>query len=83
MKTITLKAVYDGEQIRLEEDYPLPKNAKLLVTVLESESSEEDEEFRRNWSQLGLQSLARSYGDDEPEYTDEMLIERNPHYQEW
>lgn len=82
MKTITLKAIYDGEHIRLEDDYALPKDAKLLVTMLEPTSEDDLEEFRRDWSRLSLQALARAYGEDEPEYTDDMLMERNPLYEE-
>ncbi len=32
MKTITLAATFDGARIRLQEDFPIPKNARLLVT---------------------------------------------------
>jgi hypothetical protein len=31
---VTLSATFDGQQIRLEEDYPLPKNARLLPVTL-------------------------------------------------
>lgn len=34
MKTIFLSAKFDGEHIRLEDGYPLKRNARLLVTVL-------------------------------------------------
>ena len=76
MKTITLTATFDGERIRLEEDYPLPLNARLLVTVLPTEFEIE----RADWLRLGAQSLARAYGDNEPDYPDSCLKERNPLY---
>lgn len=55
------------------------KNARLLVTVVPSPDAELLAE-RDEWTAFALQNLARAYGDDEPECTDEMLIERNPLY---
>jgi hypothetical protein len=80
MKTVTLSATFDGEQIRLEDDYPLPKDARLLVTVLPS-PGEREEEFRRDWYGLAADSLAKAYSHQEPEYTLDMLKEPNPDYE--
>ena len=80
MKTVTLSATFDGQQIRLEDDYPLPKNARLLVTVLPA-SIESEDDFRQNWYRFSAESLARAYGPDEPEYTLEMLKDPNPQYE--
>jgi hypothetical protein len=77
MTTITLSAIYDGEHIRLEDDYPLPKNARLLVTLIDA-APEGEGEFRRDWSLLSLHALSRAYAEHEPEYGDERLIEPNP-----
>ena len=63
MPTAILKAHYDGEHIVLDEPFDLPANVPLTVTVLA------DDAERREWAALGAQSLARAYGDDEPEYT--------------
>jgi hypothetical protein len=63
MKTVALTAHYDGKKIELDEPYPLPENAHLVVVVF----PQEDERY--DWSRLSLQQLARAYGDDEPEYT--------------
>jgi len=76
MKTVTLSATFDGEHIRLEEDYPLPKNARLLVTLL----PESVEGELAEWREFAAQNLARAYGDDEPDYPDSCLKERNPLY---
>ena len=75
-----LRAHYDGAQILLEEPVPLRPNAQLLITVLPA-SSELDEE-REEWFRFAAASLARAYGDDEPEYTLDDLIEINPDYVE-
>ena len=79
MKGLTLTATFDGEHIQLEDDYPLLKNARLLVTVLPC-----DDEFAReraDWLALSAQGLARAYGPDEPDYPDSCLKERNPLYE--
>lgn len=79
MKTVTLPATFDGKHIQLTEEYPLPLNARLLVTVL-PESADEEKAFRDYWRQLGEQSLSRAYGPDEPDYTLDMVREPNPDF---
>lgn len=68
MATVILKAHYDGNRIVLDEPFDLAANSKLIVTVLPTESGPLTRE-RAEWAALGAQSLARAYGDDEPEYT--------------
>jgi hypothetical protein len=79
MKTITLSATFDGKHIRLEEDFPLPKDVRLLVTVL-PEAADDETAFLQFWRQLSADSLARAYGREEPEYTLDMVREVNPKY---
>jgi hypothetical protein len=67
MPSVSLKAHFDGETIRLDEPYTLPKNAQLLITVLPSGDGEDE---RTAWYALSSQGLARAYSDDEPEYTE-------------
>ncbi|MHB1344129.1 MAG: hypothetical protein ACYCX3_07195 [Thermoleophilia bacterium] len=70
MITYTLRAHYDGEHIVLDEPFELPTNAPLTVIVLAPAPSEHDRERERaSWAALSAQSLARAYGDEEPEYT--------------
>ena len=64
MKTIALSAHYDGKKIDLDEPFPLPENAHLVVIVL----PQDDE--RHDWLWLSVQQLARAYNDNEPEYTE-------------
>ena len=68
MRSVTLRAHYDGEHIVLDEPFEIPKNTPLVVTVLAPAELEHDQE-RSSWAQLNARSLARAYGDDEPEYT--------------
>lgn len=66
MPAITLKAHFDGESIQLDEPFPLPNNAQLLVTVLLPSVGDD---FRSNWAELSANGLARAFRDDEPEYS--------------
>jgi hypothetical protein len=65
MTTITLRAHFDGEHILLDEPFDLPCNVPLMVTVLAPSLEEE----RSEWARLAAATLARAYGDDEPEYS--------------
>ena len=68
MPATILKAHYDGKHIVLDEPFELSPHTPLAVTVLSPATPEQDSE-REQWTALSLQSLARAYGDDEPEYT--------------
>jgi len=65
MPTVSLRAHYDGERIRLDEPFDLPPDVPLLVTVLVPEADND----RDAWIATGQQALARAYGNNEPEYT--------------
>ena len=77
MITKTLRAHFDGKQILLDEPFELELNAKLIVTVLPNSSDKE----REDWAGLSLEGLARAYGDDEPEYSLDLIKEANPEYE--
>ncbi len=67
MATLMLKAHFDGEQIRLDEPAALAKDVSLTVIVHDPDADLAAE--RAEWYELGKHSLARAYGDNEPEYT--------------
>ena len=48
---------------------------------MDFEETDEEKAFRNFWHQLGAQSLARAYGDNEPEYPDSCVKEPNPLYE--
>lgn len=77
MEKVTLRAHYDGRQILLDEPFELEPNAELIVTVLPKSPDEE----REDWARLSLESLARAYGDDEPEYSLDLIKKANPEYE--
>ena len=64
MPTVALKAHYDGKQIVLDEPFDLPPYSPLIVTLLPVPESE-----RAEWEAIAVESLARAYGSDEPDYT--------------
>lgn len=67
MPVSALKAHYDGQHILLDAPFDLPVNAQLLITVLPSERESDLE----SWLTIASESLARAYGDEEPEYSSE------------
>lgn len=77
MKAITLPAHFDGEHIRLDEPYALEPDTKLLVTVLPKHPPKTEQEI---WWAVAAHGLAAAYGPDEPDYSAELLKERNPGY---
>ncbi len=77
METKILRAHFDGSQILLDEPFELEPNVELIITVLPKPSDEE----REDWTRLSLESLARAYSDDEPEYSLDLIKEANPAYE--
>ena len=69
MKPVVLKAHLDGREIKLDEPYNLPVNARLAVTILPVGTDHAD------WQALTLAALARAYGEDEPDYPLGMVAE--------
>ncbi len=68
MKTITLPAHFDGEKICVDEPCDLKKNTKLIVTVLPLSEDNADTEHDV-WLQFSGERLANAYGENEPEYS--------------
>ena len=77
MEARTLRAHFDGNQIMLDEPFELEPNTELLVTILPKALDEE----REGWGHLSVESLARAYSDDEPEYSLDLIKEANPEYE--
>ncbi len=76
MSTVVLPAHFDGQQIVLDEPYPLEPNTPLTVTVLSTQGDEE----RAEWLRFSMQNFAAGYGEDEPEYTLDDIKKWNPLY---
>jgi hypothetical protein len=75
-KAVTLKAHFDGEQIRLDDPVSLEPDDRLTVTVWPAE----DEPERQAHLHLSLSGLQRAFGEDEPEYPADLIKDPNPEY---
>ena len=78
MPMLALPAHFDGERIRLDEPFDLLPNTKLIVTILSE--LEPDNEYEA-WLHLSGQRLEDAYGENEPEYSSDLLKEVNPDYE--
>ena len=76
MDPISIPAHFDGQQILLDEPCELERNAKLIVTVLPNHHSE-----RESWLRLSADQLQHAYGDNEEEYSLELIKDPNPDYE--
>jgi hypothetical protein len=61
----SVSARFDEGKILLDEDIVIPRNAKLVVTILE-----EDDTDRSHFLALSASSFADSYEEDEVEYSE-------------
>ena len=77
MNTITLRAHFDGEKIVLDEPFDLEPNTQLVVMVVPDGQLDQE---REDWANLAMESLARAYGDDEPDYDTVEIKVANPYY---
>jgi hypothetical protein len=73
---VTIPARFDGKQIKLDVAYPLPANARLLVTVLQADSEKVN---RQKYARL--LALRGKFANDE-QY-DEVLREMDAMWQSW
>ena len=78
MPMITLSAHFDGEKICLDEPFKFAPNSKLAITVL---SEFENKNEHKDWLNISEQKLIDSYGENEPEYSINMVKEVNPDYE--
>ena len=75
---VTLKAHFDGEQIRLDEPFELEPDMELVITVLPKDYSDDE---REEWLDFSMQMLEQSYDDEEVEYSLDLIKEPNPDYE--
>lgn len=78
MPIVALPAHYNGERICLDEPFDLQPNTKLIVTILPDEKSANEHD---QWILLSSQRLNDAYGDNELEYSLQMVKEENPDYE--
>lgn len=63
------------------ENHPLVSLMEVLETLIEKYESDQELMEREAWHNFSMQMLARAYGEDEPEYTTDMLKWVNPDYE--
>jgi len=78
MPMIAVPAHFDGEQICLDEPFDLEQNAKLIVTILSEQESDNEHDA---WLHLSGKRLEDAYRQKEPEYSSDFLKEVNPDYE--
>lgn len=77
MPMIAVPAHFDGKQICLDEPFDLEPDTRLIVTILPRHVSNDE---REAWLNLSIQGLEDGYGEDEPEYSTDLIKKVNPHY---
>jgi HTH-type transcriptional regulator/antitoxin HigA len=63
------------------ENHPLVSLMEVVETLIEKYESEQETMEREAWHNLSIPMLERAYGEDEPEYTTDMLKWVNPDYE--
>ncbi len=77
MNIVTLDAHLEGKTICLDEPFEFPPGARLKITVF-TESDALLEAERQAWRVASQTAFARGYSDDEPDYSDAVILERPP-----
>lgn len=76
MDLVSIPAHFDGRHILLDEPCELELNARLIVTVLPNHDSERD-----SWLRLSAETLRQTLGDDEEEYSLDLISDPNADYE--
>ena len=76
MDSVSIPAHFDGQQILLDEPCELEPNTRLIVTVLPNHDSE-----RESWLRLSADGLRQAYGDNEEDYSIDLIKDPNPDYE--
>jgi hypothetical protein len=76
MDAVSIPAHFDGQQILLDEPCELEPNARLIVTVLPNHDSE-----RESWLRLSADRFSAAYGNNEEEYSLDLIKDPNPDYE--
>jgi len=75
MRTIEAQVI-DATLLRLLEPIHLPKLTRVMISVLPAKSNE-----RAAWLQASAGWLSQAYGDDEPEYSIDLVKTPDPDFE--
>jgi len=78
MKMIEAQVI-DTNHLKLLYPIQLPPHSKVMITILSSEESQDEDEL---WFRLAKKRLAAAYADDEPDYPAELIKYPNPEFQQ-
>ncbi len=70
--------VVDATHLELTQPINVPRGRKVTVSLAQPEP-EHDE--HAEWAALGANTLSAAYGDSEPEYTLDLIVDANPEFQ--
>ena len=76
MDSVSIPAHFDGQQILLHEPCELEPNTRLIGTVLPNHDYE-----RKSWLRMSADGLRQAYGDNEEEYSLDLIKHPNPDYE--
>lgn len=79
MSLVTVPAHFDGKQIQLYNRVNIEPGSKLIITILPTVKNIEVE--NDDWMSLAMAGLESAYGENEPEYSLNLIIEPNPNYE--
>jgi len=87
MGYVAIPAHFDGLQIRLDQPVNIEQGTKLIITILpkpqENHKNHENHEnlIEGDFTQLTMAGLENAYGENEPEYSLDLIIEANSDYE--
>ncbi|MDI6752732.1 MAG: hypothetical protein QME07_07820 [bacterium] len=81
MSIVSLPAHFDGRRICLDEPFNMEMDTKLIVTILPNLLTQKIDNEYEDWLFLSGQRLKGAYGENEPEYSSDLLKEVNPDYE--
>ena len=73
MSVVTLKGHYDGKHVCLDEPGDLAPNTPVFVVVPQPDA---DDKERAEWFAFSKAAFAKAYSDDEPDYSNVVILER-------
>ena len=78
VKSITLRARFDGERICPDEPLDMAPDTEVLVTVVRIDSADQE---HQEWLRFSQASLSPAYQEDEADYPLSSIKRLNPEYE--
>jgi len=75
--TVLEARMVDSTHLELAEPVGLPAGRKLIISVVEADQTPEE---RQQWLAASEATLRSAYSESEPDYSLDLLKQRNPEY---